>query len=29
MDLRNLTPGVYQLKVQGNSINTNQTFIKR
>jgi len=29
MDLRNLTPGVYQLKVLGNSIHTNQTFIKR
>ncbi len=29
MDLRNLAPGVYQLKIQGNSINTNQTFIKR
>jgi hypothetical protein len=29
LDIKNLTQGVYQLKVQGNNVNANQTFIKR
>ena len=29
LDITNLTAGIYQLKIQGNGINTNQTFIKR
>lgn len=29
LNISNLPQGVYQLKLQGNSINTNQTFIKR